>query len=312
MSLDPLIQSMRDGPASRFFLVAYLPTAAAGLFLFTLVRAGAPGHELRFQQVWRTSSAEPGFGAVLMVAVVTVLAALLVHPLQLALVRLLEGQWPRWLAPLAVPLRRWHRHRRDRLTALEERLPAGPDEPGYAQAVQDAGRAGTLRRRLYPSGLPRPTALGNILAAAEETAGADYGWDAVVAWPRLYPLLPGPTRTIVDARRNSLDFAATMTATATATAIAAALLLCPSPRWLPLALVPLGVGFLAWRGALQAALAYGEAVRVAFDLHRFELHTALRLPLPATRADEIAAARGLCDLWRQGVPVALTYQHPPT
>ena len=48
-----------------------------------------------------------------------------------------------------------------------------------------------------PDHLVRATGLGNALAAMEDSAGAAYGLDAVVAWPRLYPLLGDKVRAVV-------------------------------------------------------------------------------------------------------------------
>ncbi|QKV91257.1 hypothetical protein HUT19_05465 [Streptomyces sp. NA02950] len=52
---------------------------------------------------------------------------------------------------------------------------------------------------------------------------------------------------------------------------------------------------------------------VAFDLHRFDLLTALQLPLPDDRAAERTANAELSRLWRQGAgsPAAMRYAHPP-
>ncbi|MEK8170988.1 hypothetical protein NKH77_19840 [Streptomyces sp. M19] len=85
-----------------------------------------------------------------------------------------------------------------------------------------------------------------------------------------------------------------------ATALVSAGMLLRSGWWLALALVPAAVSVLAYRGAVQAALAYGDAVRAAFDLHRFDLLAALRLPLPGSVAEERALAGTLCAHWRQG------------
>ncbi len=49
--------------------------------------------------------------------------------------------------------------------------------------------------------LLRPTLPGNVLAAVESRAGEPYGLDAVVAWPRLYPLLGEGVKAVVDDRR---------------------------------------------------------------------------------------------------------------
>jgi hypothetical protein len=182
-------------------------------------------------------------------------------------------------------------------------------EPTQAQ-IQQAGQAGALRRSRFPAEeLCRPTALGNVLAAMETRAGEAYGPDAVVAWPRLYPVLGQNVRCTVDDRRNTLDAAARLSVTMFVTGLIAAGLLSVSGRWILLAVAPLVVSLLAYRGAVQAALAYGEAVHAALDLHRFDLITALHLPLPNDDKAERPANTALCEFWRQGLDNPTEYRH---
>ncbi|MET8449492.1 hypothetical protein [Streptomyces sp. NPDC005209] len=302
----------------RFFLVGYLPTYAAVFFVLLLCWAGARGWHapasggLSFTRAWTTAAAL-GVGEVVLLVLGVTLVAVLLAPLQTPMVRLLEGQWPRR------PATEWARGRqRRRKTAWEQRaaLPAAgpvpPGPPGTPPApaltpdlVQRAGVAGTELRRRYPlpDHLVRPTALGNALAAAEDTAGRAFGYDAVVAWPRLYPLLGEQTRAVVDDRRDTVDGAARMAVTMAVTAVVAAVLLARTGWWLLLALVPLAVAWVAYRGAVQAVLAYGESLHVAFDLHRFALLRALAVRVPEDPAAERRIAAAWCDLWRQGVPL---------
>lgn len=288
----------------RFFLVDLAPTAAAALFLTMLVWAGAPGPTLSFTRAAQTAE---GLGASgwAFLAVAVAVAAVLSHPLQLPLLRLLEGYWPRRLGwPAAAG--RWRQgHVRRRLArAAEIRNPSSPAD------VVRAGQAGErLLRRFPPADHLRPTRFGNALAAMEERAGRRYGWDAVVAWPRLYPVLTDRTRAIVDERRDALDTAARFTVTGSLTAVVSVALLARSGWWLTLALLPLAVAILAYGAAVSAAMAYGEAVDTAFDLCRFDLLKALHLPLPATMEAERKVAAALCDLWRQGIDPALRYEH---
>ncbi|MEO5878160.1 MAG: hypothetical protein ABIS86_18155, partial [Streptosporangiaceae bacterium] len=92
--------------------------------------------------------------------------------------------------------------------------------------------------------------------------------------------------------------------------VVTAALLAGSGWWLLLALVPFVIGRVAYLGAVQAAVAYGESVRAAFDLHRFDLLTALHLPLPPDAAAERLGNTELCDRWRQGSPTGTVYHHP--
>ncbi|ABW14392.1 conserved hypothetical membrane protein [Parafrankia sp. EAN1pec] len=307
MNLDAATPGLEGG---RFYLVDYLPTCAATIFVLTLVWAGAPGSAPDFDHAWQTA-ARLGAGEVLAVTLAVILGAALGHPLQLGVVRLLEGGWPRWAAPVTRGSRALQLRRRARLAARAELPQDENTEPSYA-VVQTAGLAGARLRRGYPlEDLVRPTALGNVLAAMEWQAGEPYGLDAVVTWPRLYPVLGEPTRLIVTDRRNTLDGAARLSVTMAATAATSAALLLPAAGWWAcLALIPLAIARLAYVGAVRAALAYSESVRAAFDLHRFDLLTALHLPLPDDPDRERALNQELSSAWRQGTPTTSHYDHP--
>ncbi|MGW0766409.1 hypothetical protein [Streptomyces sp. NPDC002676] len=315
------------GSGRRFYQVGYLPTYAAVFYILLLVWAGARGWKspagghLSTTRAWKTAGSL-GVGQTLLLLIGVTLAAVLLAPLQTSLVRLLEGGWPERLGS------GWARRRQLARRAKWKRraeLPAiGPVPPPQSHGlpaptalalppdtVQRAGVAGSELRRRYPlpDHLVRPTALGNALAAAEDTAGREFGYDAVVAWPRLYPLLGEQTRAIVDDRRDTVDGAARMAATAAVAGVVAAVLLARTGWGLLLALIPLATAWLAYRGAVQAALAYGESLHVAFDLHRFALLRALAADLPGAPADEQRVAAAWCDLWRQGVPMPPGFQY---
>ena len=67
---------------------------------------------------------------------------------------------------------------------------------------------------------------------------------------------------------------------------------------------------LAYLGAVRAAIAYGEAVQVAFDLYRFDLLTALHMEVPTKPDKELARNIALSDFLRQGVPLPFDYAVP--
>ena len=165
------------GFGSRFYLVGYLPTYAAVLFLLVLVWAGAPGwngrpgHRLSFSAAWSTAS-HLSLGEVIIIALAVALLAVVLQPLQLAMVGLAEGAWPAWLGTKWA--RQWQRSRRNRLERKKKLL---PDPEPTPEAVQRAGEAGDeLRRRFpMPEYLLRPTGLGNVLAAMTNQAGRLYG-----------------------------------------------------------------------------------------------------------------------------------------
>jgi hypothetical protein len=296
-----------DNASARFMLVSYLPTYAAVLFLLFLFSSGAPGRSIDLTHGWAIATSL-NTTTIILVGLGVALLSVMLHPLQLPLVRLWEGYWPAWCRPLAWLARRRHRARRDRMARAAE-LPANVTDPTHEELAK-ASTASTLLAKRYPAEV-RPTALGNVLAATEEHAGAAYGWDAVVAWPRLYPILGEQLRRVLDDRRDTMDATIRLTAIAAATAVVSAALVYRSGPLaiLGVAVVPLMVAWIAYHASVHSALAYGEAVEAAFDLHRLDLVRALHVPLPEDPTAEVAVATQICDHWRQGVPMSSPYRY---
>jgi hypothetical protein len=302
-SLADSIPTVDSVTSSRFSLVSYLPTYAAVVFLAVLLAGGAPGEPF---QLSRAQDRLDALGGVELAAILlgVLLLAVVFQPLQLPLVQLLEGYWPRWLGwytRIGVDRQRRKRaalaHRAD-ASSLSDDVTA---EREARQAVLEA--AWQLQRRYPPAELLLPTALGNALRATEYGAGSSYGADTVSWWPRLYVVLGDQMRNVVDDRRNQLDAICRLAATGFVVGLISLAILWQSRWWLIVALVPFAIGVVSYRGAVAAALAYGEAVRTAFDLHRFDLLAQLRIPLPCTTGEELRLNRQLTRFWLQGVPM---------
>jgi hypothetical protein len=307
VSLDSLGRSPAAVESGRFALVSYLPTYAAASYLLVLVWAGAPSSRLRFGDSWRTA-AHLGVGEVLLMVVAVTLVAVVLHPVQLSLVRLLESYWPRWWPAARYGLRRQSRARQRLREAAE--LPR--DITPTSATIRAAGLAETELRRRFPSTdqLLRPTRLGNALASAEDRAGGVYGWDTPVVWPKLYPLLGSEVKSIVDDRRNVLDVLCRLSFTGAGCAVVSVGLLARTGWWVFLVAAPILLAVAAYRAAVHAAYAYAEGIRVAFDLHRFDLYPALHIAMPADPAAERAMNESLCAWWRQGAEPTWPYTHP--
>ena len=100
MKLDAVARQPADaGFGGRFYLVGYLPTYAAAVFLLVLIWAGAPGwagragHRIRFTAAWATAS-HLSPGEVVLVALAVALLAVLLQPLQSAVMNVAQGSWP--------------------------------------------------------------------------------------------------------------------------------------------------------------------------------------------------------------------------
>ena len=246
--------------------------------------AGAPGHDPSLKRA-RAVAAGLSAGEWAALAFVLLTVVLVTQPLQVQLVRALEGYSTAW--PLR-PLLTW---KRDRHAATLEGLRTVVREGDADAALAAADRA----RFEYPPDEARvlPTRLGNALRAFEDRAGEYYGWDTIVAWPRLYALLPDRAAAIVADARNQLDSACSFAVAFGLASVVTCGLLIPRGAWCLLALVPAAVAWLAYRGAVSSALALGLAVQTAFDLHRLELLVAMGLAVLPADADEerrVAAA----------------------
>jgi hypothetical protein len=318
MDANPIVSGAEDltDLGVRFRFVSLLPVGVLALYVLALAWSGAPARSPSVGRVVQHAKSVAGW-EVFLLAVAVVAVALIAEPLQVTLVRLLEGYWGQsWAGRLlAAPGVAFHRWRRGRLDRAQRRTAGGP-------ARKLARREEAARKlRAYPAGQAiLPTMLGNILRSAEDRAGRRYGLDAVIAWPRLYPLLSDKVAGVVNDLRDQLDLVARFCVVFAIAAAVSAGFLATHGWWLAVALVPVAGAWLSYQAALAAAAAYGQAMETAVDLHRFDLLTALHLPLPANLSGEVAANRELTRFLRQpaeyvfalgrGRGSDFTYSHP--
>ena len=192
----------------------------------------------------------------------------------------------------------------------------------HTQEIRDKiNRAATALRR-YPRSKEniRATMLGNVLAAGEENAGGRYGLDTAVVLPRFEPVLPEATAQRVTGHRDDLRFAVRLASALIIAAIVSVILLVPvaiatdagrfNTIWF---CVTAGALLLAWssyRSSVAAAVQYGEALAVAFDLDRFQLYEMLHLPLPQDPYVERQLAERLSTALLTGQVALIRYELP--
>ena len=162
--------------------------------------------------------------------------------------------------------------------------PATPPAPGAGD-----GERGAQARQAVPAAVLAPGAAGRTSLAGP----VDHAATLV-------------DRMVQGAPVGTLDASVRLAATMAVTALASLVLLLGAGWSIVLALIPLSVAALAYNAAVRAALAFAETVHVAFDLHRADLLTALRMDLPGQREAERILNERWCDHWRQGIPL------PPT
>ena len=326
MNGDTLISAAGD-LGTRFRFASLLPAALLALYALALYWSGAPGRAPDVGRVITHARHAAGWAAFL-IALAILVTALVAEPLQVSLIRVLEGYWgesrPGQL--LAAPGKAYHGWRRGQLDRVQRRPAAAPPARSpRKEARRQAAREQAARKlRAYP---PRaatlPTRLGNVLRAAEHRAGSRYGLEATAAWPRLYPLLSDKLTAVLDDLRDQLDLAARFCVAFALATVLSLCLLAGHGWWLAVAAGTFAAALLCYRAAVSAAAAYGEGVETAFDLHRFDLLKAMHLPLPSDLSAERAANQRLARFLAQPAeyvavlaadpdgPDNLTYQHEP-
>ncbi|MFJ9207843.1 hypothetical protein [Streptomyces sp. NPDC102264] len=192
------------------------------------------------------------------VLAVTLLTALLAAH-RVTLLRWAEGYWPGRLGR-RLGARRASRHERVRARLRGDVRAGSPD--AYE----------TLYLHYPLPGMPvLPTRLGNVLRGAEDYPRTRYGIDAVLVWPRLFPLLPASFTAAFASSRARLDAALAATALSGVFTVAATggTVVGGSPWLAAVSLVAGALGALTgYRAALTAAVVHGQQIRVAFDLYR--------------------------------------------
>lgn len=246
-------------------------------------------------------------GAIVLVTV----SGVTVERATLPLLRLFEGYWPACLDSTRARIVSWRSRRiarlqqdRDALAAkIAERKATADEQRRHLvldrrlRRIPTESRDDVLIRRM-------PTAVGNILRAAESWPADKYGLDAVKCWPRLWLALPESARGELTSARAALD--------ASATVVVWSLLFVVWSVWAwwaaPAGLV---VAVAAYRILLTSAAVYGDLLEATFDVHRRLLYEAAGWPLPRSPAEERALGEALTEyLWRGSDASAPIFRSP--
>jgi hypothetical protein len=287
----------------RFNLVSLAPSAllatAVGALAASGAFAGVPSLHLL---IARSGKVNVFIASVIFLLVFS--AALVLHPFQLLLVRILEGYWDdvpvlRKLRYVGIEI---NRRRRWEVNVLENRKDVG--------------------HRLYP---PKtvdllPTRLGNVLRSAERQAGRRYGFsNAVAIMPMIYPSISSSLAESIDDTRNDLDMACRMCAVLWTIALVAGCTLAfdgavsaSAGAWLAVPVTAAVFGIFSYRAAIRCAEDYGRILYYIFDLHRRDFIRAFGYVPPESPEDERNLIEGITR-WLTGKgPAPVGFREKPS
>ena len=248
-------------------------------------------------RTWFLNQPQPVQLIVLVVGLLIVTtSAVVVNFLDLFVLRMLEGYWPRWIWPLNSLRRRLVQRQASRLSTAEQRFQdlASKGLDQLSADERDEYAALDLRLMQAPA-LPdrlMPTTLGNILRSAELRPTDKYGLDVLICWPRLWLLLPDSAKSELTQARSTLDTAACVWCWSLL------FLVWTIMAWWAAPIAVLSLVF-TYRSMQSAAQVYGSLLESSFDLYRVALYESLRWPPPSNPAVERQLGEELTlYLWR--------------
>jgi hypothetical protein len=133
-----------------------------------------------------------------------------------------------------------------------------------------------------------PTPFGNVLRSFEVYPRYMYGFEAIDGWGRLLAVIPKDYLELIDAARAQVDFWVNLGVVFILLQIEYIVLAfitrTPLQWWVVLLFITLGT--LAPLRATSAAREWGDFVKSAFDVYRFNLLESLGIDLPKSREEE--------------------------
>ncbi len=314
----------------RLFLVNFLPSTLVVLGIFLPAQAGSFGLHLGDEDpaelfTLGTNVNTPGL---LLLLAASVIVAALTQTFQIAMIRLLEGYWGSRGLFMRLANRR-SEHFRERALRLYERYASAEKNRSELEALdrdldreterkqslpQQAKKRQELERELrlavtaeeerrdFPPDINKtlPTRLGNIMRSFEMRAGERYGYSTLQFWPRLYPFLGDQLSKAYHASVDAVDAGVNFFYAFCIVALCLFVAYVDDPILLWVPLLAVGAAMLAKRGAVAAARMQGLMEFVSFDLHRFEVLTAMHIGLPQDPREEKKLAEALSNFLRLG------------
>ena len=324
-----------------FTVISMVPSLLFVLYVYGLFAAGAWSGSFEPAKALHAAG-KLGVSEIVALLVAALLLGLVLHPFQFSMTQLLEGYWGG--SAIGLRLARWRilRYRHVALAlkdterkadnawqdaALAGRAAQGRDPEERrrkARLVLDSIRgdpmlvdylraeaAGVARRRFPLAGRrTMPTRLGNVLRRYEDSAGRQYGLDFLRLSPHFNLVAVKEHREYVDDCRKGLDLGVRLCVLFVIATALSVVLLASDGAWLLLSLAPYFVSYLAYRGAVSSAEAYGTALSTLIDLDRFALYEQLHLPPPADTTAEKNRNVQLMRMLTKRTPYFLEYESP--
>ena len=241
-----------------------------------------------------------------------IILSIIMIPLQLVIIRLFEGYWPKIFYPFTVIGQKAQKNKFTNIQNEEDKEIEKIDKEDNEKINKIISKY-QLKRILYYPDYERilPTGLGNILRAAEDFVSAKYGLDAIITWTRLYILLPDNMKTLINDQRIKLDLSTRLSFIFLISTIISSIFFVKISF---LSLIPIATFILliiSYKGSKQVAFGYGQLIHSAFDLYRFDLLKQLKISLPKNIEEEKKKGQEISSFLvsGEGLPENFEYEH---
>jgi len=231
-------------------------------------------------------------------------------PLQLVIIRLFEGYWPKIFYPFEI-IGKWiHRSKFDNIQNDEDKELENEQDNEKKNKIMSKYQLKRLSN--YPErDRILPTGLGNILRAAEDFVKTKYGLDSIITWTRLYILLPDSVKTLLNDQRMKLDLSTRLSFIFLISTIISSIFFVKISL---LSLIPIAIFILlviSYKGSKQVAIGYGQLIHTAYDLYRFDLLKQLKIALPKNTEEEKKKGQEISSFLvsGEGLPENFEYEH---
>ncbi len=313
---------------ARFTLTSVLPSVILVFALWVAVRSGT--YDAGPVDLARVIPTDPQLGQVVALALAVFLIGVLIQPFQVALVQVLEGfGWAGRVPAILIDLSIERHLRRRDLANIRRNMGTEPSDGKLADAIWLArgNRRIIHQRELAEARFARypkehrvqPTMLGNVLRAGEDVAGGRYGFDSMVAFPRMFPSISARLEGEIAHQLRLIDTTSALCVAFLLAGLATAPMFRTAGWPIAVPVVLFVLALFSYSGALRAAKGHGTLLATAFDLHRFDIATGMHLPLPRAPLEEVAFNRALSNFlggWdtidrTDPLIAAQLYRHPP-
>ncbi len=276
------ILSTISGQFSKsIFLAAFTPVVIFAILVLTLIEPLLPiGWEAFVPIAFLGTEWQ-----VVVVLLIGIVLGNILYSLNIPIIRLYEGYPWRGIGGKLTAYRQRQlldlEVRRERMLTLRSALPE--NDPVRAGVEQRLARLTRERKSDWPRGAAAvlPTRLGNVIRAFEHYPVSQYKMESITVWPRLIAKIDPVYATSIDDSKTAFDF---MLNSSVLCALLAVLNLfvgvwfgipTGSPwlvvRWVLQLIAFAGLAYFLYLASIGRARAWGNMVKGAYDLYRWDL-----------------------------------------